>query len=69
VTSGDHCKYSLVTLVRNAGCNNGREFAGEKFSEVAEDTDGLKYHMHELIFLAAFKVFTNFIYVFQCYIV
>jgi hypothetical protein len=61
VTSGDQCKYSVVALVRNAGNNNGSEFAGEKFSKVVKKVDGLKYRVRELIFLAAFKVFTNFI--------
>jgi hypothetical protein len=37
------------------------EFTREKFSKVVKDAGGLKYHSHELIFLAAFKVFTKFI--------
>lgn len=55
--------------MRNAGNNDGSEFAWEKFSQVADCSGGLKYRMQELIFLAAFKVFTDFLYVFLCYII
>ena len=33
MTSGNKCKYSLVTVKRNAGNNDGSEFVWEKFSK------------------------------------